>query len=810
MIQEATPTPGLVAATGRAVPLESIALAGEVTAGHAVLRVAQIYRNSETEPIEALYTFPLPADGAVVGFRYRCGETLLEGEIREREQALREYTEAVHRGHGAALVERERDDVFSASVGNVLPGERVEIEVEVLLPLDFVDGLLRLKIPTLVAPRYIPGQPRGPRSAFGWADPTAEVPDADRITPPVGDPEYAATLDLRIALGFAAGVESPSHALAVSRREDGTVQVAFAAGAVALDRDLVLRLAAPGRATVQGLVAHRTGSGEGTFALTVVPDLGGESAGPRKLDVVFLLDRSGSMGGDSIVEARQAIRACLRQLRRGDRFTVLAFDHTLESFRDTLVPFDEAALEAVDRWIAAIDANGGTELGPALEAAVRLVPTGTIVLLTDAQVGDEDRVLRRLARGAAPRIFSFGIGTNIASGLLDALARRTGGAVEEIHPGEPIAEKVVAQFARAVSLRVEKLAIRVEGVEIDDLAPAAPEALTDGEPLVLLGRYPEAGTGTLEMTGELHGEPWRLAVPLALPAAAGRIGLDRIWAARRIRDLEREIALLDHPRRRTALGKLVVALSLEHRVLCRSTAFVVVERRSGARRRPGSPKARVIPVHRPAGWEMTARRLSISDLPVPSKAPRLAAPLPRRSTHPIEELRDAVLESFVPLAHPLVPPDAESSVSTAAAGPDLRWGRDAAGAGDPVTLFASRSRDGLWDAPSGVGEGPAGRVRETIARLLAIEDRRGALSTALSGELVRTLNALLDALDVAEELPAAWRELALRLVVALAPGAATGERARQALEREGWEADTPASLEALRERHLELLAEDRV
>ena len=127
-------TVGLATLAGTAIPLESIAIRGELVAGHALLRFVQTYRSNASVPIEAIYTFPLPAEGAVVDFRYRCGGRELTGELREREAAFREYDEAVREGHGAALVERERDDVFTASVGNLLPGETVEIEVEVLLP----------------------------------------------------------------------------------------------------------------------------------------------------------------------------------------------------------------------------------------------------------------------------------------------------------------------------------------------------------------------------------------------------------------------------------------------------------------------------------------------------------------------------------------------------------------------------------------------------------------------------------------------------------------------------------------------------
>lgn len=754
MTSKTNEAPGLTSYAGDAVPLESVAITAEMVAGYALLRYTQVYSNRERSPIEALYTFPLAAESAVVGFRYCCGDTLLEGEIREQEQALREYAEGVHGGYGVALVERERDDVFSARVGNILPGERVKIEVEVLLPLEFVDGLLRLNIPTLVAPRYTPCEPHGPLAAFGWAGPTGEMSGADRITPPLGDPDYTATLDLHIALGFRAGITSPSHGITVTRGHDGTAYVTFADAGAALDRDLVLRLTAPGRTTVQGLVAHRTAGECGTFALTLIPDLGGELSGPRRLDVVFLLDRSDSMGGESIVEARQAIRACLRQLRSGDRFAIIAFDHKIDRFREGLVRFDRESLEAADRWVEAVGARGGTELGQALEAAIQLTPTGTIVLLTDAQVGDEDRVLDRLVEGAKPRIFSFGIGTDIASGVLQALAQSTGGAVEEIHPGEPFADKVVAQFARAVALRVENLSVEIDGVEIVDLVPTSPTALTDGEPLILLGRYARPGVGTLVVTGRCGGEPYRFAVPVDLPSAAEQPGLEQVWAARRVRELERGVDLVDNPSRRSVLEQEIVELSLAHRVPCRATAFVVVEKRPGDRL-PGSPSTRVVSVHRTASWDMTRPQLSSNE-----------------SSRELVRFLESQLTSPVRESKPLPPNESES--------PPLIFEDylPPQGCADSITACESQEEDDPWRGAGPGGDTPEAQIRAAVVCLLEFVDH-ARVEAECRVQLVRALTALLAALSKVIRLEPEWHARALRLFPPIHSGPDLLEEARR-------------------------------
>ncbi len=601
---------GLATTDGRSIPLRGVEVEGEVLGAHARVRVRQRYRNEGGAPVEAVYTFPLPADATVSAFAMTCAGRTAEGVVKEREAAFRAYDDAVVAGHGAALLDQERPNVFTASVGNLLPDEETLIEVEYLQRVQADEGALRWMIPTLVAPRYVPGAPAGDRTAHGEHPPTDRVPDADRITPPrVAEVPYGLRLDLTFDLGREVRVESPSHPIA-TEREGRRVRVRFHQGEVALDRDVVLtaRGVAEGAAPTASVVAHREKGKEGYLALGFVPDLwslGAEAA--RRTAVTFLIDVSGSMEGDSIREARAALKLCLRHLRAGDSFNVIAFSSSHHAFARGPREFSQQALDAADRWVDALRADGGTELLAPLVEAVRGAPEGLVVLLTDGQVGNEAEILRAVlqARGAGgARVCSFGIGTNVSDALLRDLARETGGAVEFIHPGERIDEKVVAQFSRAVAPRIRDVKVRFEGVDVGEAAPARAPDVVDGAPWSLFARYASGASGHAELTGTYDGRPFTLRLPLDLPEECARPAVAKLWAAERIRDLD-DVRV--EGRRADAMKQRIVELSVEHGVASKYTSFVVVERRTGERRASGMPETAVVPVGLPAGWAMFDR-----------------------------------------------------------------------------------------------------------------------------------------------------------------------------------------------------------
>jgi Ca-activated chloride channel family protein len=308
------------------------------------------------------------------------------------------------------------------------------------------------------------------------------------------------------------------------------------------------------------------------------------------------------MGGASMTQARTALRLCLRQLREGDRFNIIAFDDTMETMSISPVPFTSRTLATADEFLEMVDARGGTELlGPLLHA-VGMAGDGLVVLLTDGQVGNEDEIFTRVqAASNNTRISSFGIGTNVSTALLSNLAKSTNGALDMIYPGERIDEKVALAFARATAARITDVSVTFEGVFLGDIAPNPPRDLTDGEPWTLFGTYDEPGVGRAIIRGKRAGESFALEVPLWLPDAATAPFVERLWAKGRIKELERAELT---GRRADAMKARIIELCVKHRIASKYASFIVVEKRNGDRRTSEQAETQVVPVNLPAGWNM--------------------------------------------------------------------------------------------------------------------------------------------------------------------------------------------------------------
>lgn len=606
--------------TGRGnLPLDQLDVRAHLTGLAGAVRLTQGFTNPYDEPLEATYIFPLPDRFAVTGMTMTAGDRTVEAALRERGAARAEYQRAVAEGRRSAIAEEERPDVFTMRVGNILPGERISIELSLAGPLSYEDGEATFRFPLVVAPRYIPGSPLPGRPVGdGYAFDTDAVPDASRITPPVLLPGFPNPVRLAIEVTVDAGglpLGEVRCSLPTAAGEGGTIRVA---PGQRVDRDFLLRLryGEQAHATHGLLVSPDVDSVEGTFQLTVLPPAG--TVAPRPRDVVLVLDRSGSMSGWKMVAARRAAARIIDTLTGADRFAVLTFDSVVE--RPSGLPAglvtasDRHRYRAVEH-LARAEARGGTELlGPLREALGLLAPPAeggedrdrVLVLVTDGQVGNEDQILRQTASAVERvRMHTVGIDQAVNAGFLGRLAALGGGRCELVESEDRLDEAMGHIHRRIGAPVVTGLSLQADGLDLltGTIAPARLPDLFPGAPLVLTGRYRgDASGAALAVRGQdRDGGAWQARVE------ASTVESDAVrptWARAYLRDLEDRYTTLRYGPGQDIeeLERTIVATSLRFGVLCRFTAYVAVDSRVVTD--GGTPHRVVQPVEAPAGWDM--------------------------------------------------------------------------------------------------------------------------------------------------------------------------------------------------------------
>jgi len=339
--------------------------------------------------------------------------------------------------------------------------------------------------------------------------------------------------------------------------------------------------------------------GDGTFSLVVFPPKLAKEARPPR-DVVFLLDRSGSMGGWQIAAARRAIARSLDTLSSDDRVAVLAFDSVLDQMHESpsLIPATDRNRWSILEWLGTIKARGGTEMELALKAGLALLkrprkkkgepkPTASdapardpiLVLVTDGQIGDEDRVLARLVKSlGATTLHVVGIDTSANAGLLTRLADSSGGTHDIVESEDRLDEVMDRIQERLVAPIVTDVRLEGDGIEIldDSVVPAKRPSLFPGVPLVLRGRVKGVGAGNVTIRGKKQGgSTWRVAVT---PHRSQAPGLGALWARGRLQHLSDVYAVGDHGDSEV-LERRIVDLSTGFGVLCKFTAVVAIDPR---------------------------------------------------------------------------------------------------------------------------------------------------------------------------------------------------------------------------------------
>ena len=604
-------------------PLRHTDVKADVSGFVARVRVTQTFENPYDEPIEAVYVFPLPPGAAVDEMTMVVGERRVVGVVKRRAEARASYEAAVASGYTASLLEQERPNVFTQTVGNVRPRQPVRIEIGYVDVLPYDGGSYEFHFPMVVGPRYVPGaavsetptvpgEPREPQGT-GWSPDTDRVPDASRITPPVLAPGYRTGHDVALSVRIDAGVpirdlRVRAHQARVERPGAPRAVVALSPQDSIPNKDFVLTYRVAGTKPDLAVLAHaRPGEG-GYFLLMMQPreiDEELRAAPPR--DVCFLIDVSGSMSGAPTEAVREALRRLFERVRPEDRIQVVTFAGNANPLFASYLPASPANLARARSFTDSVQAGGGTEMLAGIRAVladpVDPERVRIVVMLTDGYIGNEDEIIAEVGRRAGDqlRFWTIGIGSSPNRHLIDGVARQGGGMSAVLGLREDPSELVGRIVERIQRAQLSRIEIDWGGLDVHETYPARVPELWAGRPVVLFGRYRAGGRATVRLAGTAEGQPTSFPVELALPEdRAGHAVLAKVWARKKIEDLSDQLAVaVGDPE---PLEEEVTTLALHHRLISAYTSFVAVDEYGGAAEGPPRPPHRMlVPLPLPEG-----------------------------------------------------------------------------------------------------------------------------------------------------------------------------------------------------------------
>ena len=524
--------------------------------GVATTHIDQNFRNDTGRDVEGQYIFPLPQDAVVSSFTMWVDGEALEARILDADEARAIYEDFVRRAIDPALLEYVGRDAVSARIFPIPAGgeRRIEITYTELLTAEL--GTYRYRYP-LSTERF-----------------SASLLDRVSIS-----------VDLETSIPLKA-VYSPSHEMELVRSSETAAAVTYEDANVRPSKDFFLYYSVSADAMGMTLLTYRAPDEDGYFLLIVTPpeQAASETAIPK--DLVFVLDTSGSMSGEKIEQAKVALRFILDNLNPDDRFAIVAFAETSRVLQTELVEVSASAISQAKSWISTLSASGGTNIDEALPLGLSLFEQSErpkfLVFLTDGEptVGEEDPVKIAAhaleANDANARLFTFGVGYNVNTVLLDQLAQENRGTTTYVLPGENLEVTVSAFYRKIASPVLADIQLDIAGnssIDVFELYPVTLPDMFRGSQLLILGRYRGDGDVQISLSGNADGVETSFVTSESLPAVALEdVFLPRLWAGRRISYLLNQIRLYGE---NDELVEAIIELSTRHGIITPYTSFLV-------------------------------------------------------------------------------------------------------------------------------------------------------------------------------------------------------------------------------------------
>ena len=569
-----------------ACPLKHTSVKTDISGFLARVTVSQEFENNFAEPIEAVYTFPLSQNSAVDDMTMKIGTRTIRGKIMKREEARKIYEQAKTEGKTASLLDQERPNIFTQAVANILPNEKIVIEISYVETLKYEDGGYEFVFPMTVAPRYIPGS----------------VKDAQKISPPIAATRAGHDISIEVNLDAGVPIEeirSNSHQVEAINLSPNNAKITLKDEDKIPNKDFVLRYDVTGKRIEDAILTHRMERG-GFFTLILQPPDKFQTEDVTPKEIVFVLDTSGSMSGFPIEKAKEAMKLSLEGLYPNDTFNLITFAGDTAILFDKPVLATQANLEKAQAFLESRQGSGGTEMMTAIKAA--LEPSDAtdhlriVCFMTDGVVGNDAEIIAEVQKHKNARVFSFGIGSSVNRFLLDKIAEEGNGEAEYVALTDDGSKAAKKFYERVRTPLLTDISIDWNGLPVADVYPNRIRDLFSAKPVTLHGRYTKAASGTIRLKGKVSGQDFVREIPVNLPESESENDvLATLWARTRIDELTKQ----DYNNTKPEIQQTITNIGLEYRLLTQFTSFVTVE--EVIRTVGGQPKTVEVPVNLPEG-----------------------------------------------------------------------------------------------------------------------------------------------------------------------------------------------------------------
>ncbi len=534
----------------------------DIQAQVATTYVDQVFVNEGRREMEATYIFPLPAGAVVQEFTLYADGKEIQASLLDKDEAQKIYEDIVRRRKDPALLTYAGEGMYQAKIYPIPPGGERRIELRYTELLSYDSGLI------------------------GYVYPLSPEQLSHR---PIESVVFVADIHARQPVG---SVYSPSHDISVTKLTDKHVRVSYEEKDTLPDRDILLYYNVAQDPIGLSVITFKEAGKDGFYLLLAAPAVEQEEGEVVPKNICFVLDTSGSMSGEKIEQAKDALIFCVNSLNPQDRFDIVAFSDSVKEFAGKLVPADADRVKEARDFIKSFDARGGTDIDTALREALqrRLAKqVNYICFLTDGEptVGetDNEQIIKNVAERAeqiegTTRLFVFGVGYDVNTNLLDKLAQGNGGLTTYVRPTEDIEVKVSSFFAKIARPLLTDLALGYGSVATYDTFPGELPDLFHGSQIEVFGRYKQAtaGSTTLTLSGSTSQGSKSFELACDFPEArSGTEYIATLWAARKIGYLLDQIRL--HGESKELVDE-IVKLSMEYGILTEYTAFLANEDRA--------------------------------------------------------------------------------------------------------------------------------------------------------------------------------------------------------------------------------------